>query len=1003
MVIGIIHLTDLHIGKLNTPTDGRINAIISAMQGDFKDCNSLYIVISGDIVNKGDGFFEAKTFLSKLTKGLVRFSENNNIKLIMVPGNHDCNFSRGNQVRDIILQSVHGVNLQGDNSVVDTCLEVQTDFWEFYQELNGNAPENKLVYQVKDKIDEEKTVCFNCYNTAWMSSKDEKVGKMFFPCDIIPSEITEDINTLTISVFHHPLNWFNPSTEPNNKRQFTQCLKNNSQILLYGHEHESEHVKTQDIESKDETLFIAGQALQNEKDNSSGFKTIRIDINTKNGIIKEYIWRKDLYTLPKEATTFAIDGNKRSEGKFVPTAATLITLDDLSLPLKFETRKNVKLSDIFVYPDLEKMSTREKRIDEVYNSKKIIKENIKLIGLEGDVQSGKTSLLNIFYLDFLKLGKYPILIEAKKLMSNNIEKVVKRCFEEQYKSNGSDFECFRQHNIEDKILLIDNLQDFTYNGATLVQVIKELNLSFGQIIFSTTTFFSFSSALNAEFENLAYYFIQPLGYKKRNELIEKYHILNESPLTVTDQLILEKTKFHFDQIQTVLGNQLIPAHPVYILSILQTLIYANSPNLEQTSLGYCYQSLLYVALVDKAKIRNDEVDAYFNFLSELAFSLYQTNDDSFTDEYFNEFYRLYSDRFIAKGLTRDKLLASNIIITSNENEYRFRYNYIFYFLISRKIVDLLGEDTGKQIVSTLCRNLANEKSANILIFTTHHSKDNYLIDEATLSLMLPYEHYIPVTLDTNDEYYVQIEEIIKEISSNIIEGNKNPNDERTKNLEKTDQLRTVYKSEAKNSTEIEKENEECNELIEEMVHALKSLEIVGQIIKNRKGSIDKSKLTTMIRELYNTAFRTITFFGEISKLTQDELITSLKNKIAEDDSRAIVEQKIGKFFQYMLFQQCLAVFSRIIYSVGNKDLKDIFIDVSKEMNTPAAKLVTFSILSNYDKIRVKDLKKIIQELDGNYVALSILKARVRAYVYNNHLDYKEKQQIASALNMKILT
>ena len=77
------------------------------------------------------------------------------------------------------------------------------------------------------------------------------------------------------------------------------------------------------------------------------------------------------------------------------------------------------------------------------------------------------------------------------------------------------------------------------------------------------------------------------------------------------------------------------------------------------------------------------------------------------------------------------LLNSNIIIEDEDGDYKFRYNYIFYFLVSRKLVDIIHTDKGKEIVRNLCNNLSNEKSANVLIFATHYTKDNFLIDEAT--------------------------------------------------------------------------------------------------------------------------------------------------------------------------------------------------------------------------------------------------------------------------------
>ncbi len=120
-------------------------------------------------------------------------------------------------------------------------------------------------------------------------------------------------------------------------------------------------------------------------------------------------------------------------------------------------------------------------------------------------------------------------------------------------------------------------------------------------------------------------------------------------------------------------------------------------------------------------MKNEDVDSIFNFLSELAFNLYETGNDSFSGQYLEDFYVLYSSKYITKGLVKiiEILLNSNIIIEDEDGDYKFRYNYIFYFLVSRKLVDIIHTDKGKEIVRNLCNNLSNEKSANVLIFATH--------------------------------------------------------------------------------------------------------------------------------------------------------------------------------------------------------------------------------------------------------------------------------------------
>ena len=76
----------------------------------------------------------------------------------------------------------------------------------------------------------------------------------------------------------------------------------------------------------------------------------------------------------------------------------------------------------------------------------------------------------------------------------------------------------------------------------------------------------------------------------------------------------------------------------------------------------------------------------------------------FQDMYLEDFYVLYSSKYITKGLVKiiEILLNSNIIIEDEDGDYKFRYNYIFYFLVSRKLVDIIHTDKGKEIVRNLC-------------------------------------------------------------------------------------------------------------------------------------------------------------------------------------------------------------------------------------------------------------------------------------------------------------
>src|SRR5699024_4407860 len=123
-----------------------------------------------------------------------------------------------------------------------------------------------------------------------------------------------------------------------------------------------------------------------------------------------------------------------------------------------------------------------------------------------------------------------------------------------------------------------------------------------------------------------------------------------------------------------------------------------------------------------------------------------------------------------------------------------------------------------------------DKYANILIFVAHHSKDSFLIDETILASMIPFDDIEPITLERNGSFNELIKDIIQEFKDDIIRSNTDPIQEREKSLESRDKLELQMKD---NTYEEDYQNMP-SEIIS-FYQAVRSLEIVGQIIKNRKG------------------------------------------------------------------------------------------------------------------------------------------------------------------------
>jgi predicted MPP superfamily phosphohydrolase len=993
--VGIIHLSDIHFSDKENIFETRWELFFRALKDDFSDCLFVYIVVSGDIANTGkeSEYNIATTYFKKLLEQLEKRYNSTQFNFVFIPGNHDCNFDLDTQARTNIVKNINYETIGNDESVFRVCLKTQSDFWNFYNVFN-KVPDNKIYFKIFDTISDKK-LCFHCFNTAWMSQKNENPGTLFFPVKHFDELKNKNEFDLNIAVLHHPLNWFNPNAPDNNKKEFQNLLEDISSLQIIGHEHENELRKTENIDRvTSQTVCVSGDVFQNQESTTkSGFQTFFINLNNNKVRLRRYHLEQDIYQKYSEKEIILSKKTKRVvelNDNFIEK------LNRISIPLIFSD-KQMKLSDIYVFPDLETLSSKsENVIDDFIDSEALLNNSqFKNCIFEGDSQIGKSSLLYMLFLKFYDNGFYPILLDGKDVISDNIDKIVQKAFKSEYTEDPISYEKFKQMNNDLRVLLIDDLHTSKLKNHTRNSAIKLFFDFFSRTLITIDTAYSIIPQVQAEFKDIYSFSIKSLGYKKKNDLIEKYFTLKDSQSLQPDQINLDRIKDTFDQLTQILGDKLIPSYPVFVLSIIQALEFQPF-NLNETSYGYCYQTLIHHAL-HNAGVSKDKIDSYINIITELAFHMFTMKTDSISEIDFETYYEEYRKKFIAPRFeTARNILLNSMVLKQDSGSFCFGYKYILYFLAAKKIAEIIESPEGKVIVKELYDNLHKEKNANILVLITHHTKNYFFMEESIHTLMLPFKNIQPITLEKHCSYYKLLEDVIKEIKQDVIEMNRDPSEERKRQLLNQDKLDRKM-----NQNNGEENVFDVNEKIIPFIQAFRSIEIIGQIIKNRKGSLEKVVLKKMLIELYNTGFRMIGYLGRMIKESKDELSLKIEEKISKNDTNQDIERKIYKFLQLISLLACLGVFSKLVHSIGVKEHREMYPDIAKIMDTPAAKIVSFSINSYYGKIDMTELDRLSKEFEGNVVALQILRARVKSYIYNNYVPYYDKQKIAGYLNMKI--
>ena len=994
MKIGILHLTDLHIQNDYFPE--RINKISKSLEYDIKQISHVYIVLSGDIANFGrkNEFEKAKELVSHLKTNLKESNKILQIELVVVPGNHDCCFDNEKKTRKSILNDCRTDIIEEEDYFIDA-MAVQNHFWDFTNELTKVKDSNLASYKIDFRPHLDFKVSFHCYNTSWLTEINEKQGNLIVP----ENKFLENENgEYIISVFHHPLDWLSANTKKNNKQRFEEHLIKTSNLVIYGHEHDKGKSKSI-IQQKQNVVFCGGKAFNITDIQDTGFSFYEINLTNKSIHIRTYGFKdEEHYLIDFEDTHEIIPKNKRS---FVINNEFEDKIAQLTIPLKHSKKDKLLLSDVFVYPDLEPL------IDDEYvqypNSSELVElfknnESSKIL-LEGADQSGKTALLFVLYKRLYELGYNPIYIRGEYCKETNLKKLLKKPLKEQY--NNDNLDLFFQQ--ERKVLLLDNIHKSELNPKYKKKLIDSLNENFDYIIVTSDSTYNSRNVTEeaTSFKDFKKFKVLPLGHEKRSELIEQWLMIGQDKLTVQEEAILAEVKLRFTEIDALIGNRLMPAYPVFILTLLQSLD-ENLQNFSQTSYANIYLVLIKAGLV-KEGIKDSELTSLLNILKELSYHLYENlKSSSFNNNQFEDFIINYSKRYFRhEKLTINKILTvlsnANILKLDDEN-YTFSYKYIYYFLVAQKISTEI--DKHQDTLYDLCNNIHLEINANILIFLSHHSKAQILIDNIVLTSQIPFENFAPLSLNKDDEFVKFISEFTNEIKHEIIEE-INPKDEVKKDLQRKDaQERRIQK------TETQDENDESILPAEaiEMNQAFRTVKIIGQIVKNQSGDFEKDKLINLVEAAYNTMFRFLGFYSEILVRDKDLLIESLvesirekesaRNKISRVDSNT-VEKAVKKMLQFISWRICVDSMSNLMFSVGTKGQNELFEKVNTNIDSTASKLVTFAIKTFYDKIDIKELTKLFEEVKDNYLAQCILREYIKRYLYTNFVERTKRDQIIS--------
>ena len=674
-------------------------------------------------------------------------------------------------------------------------------------------------------------------------------------------------------------------------------------------------------------------------------------------------------------------------------------LNDTEMLTKAHSQKeSVLLDDIFVCTELDKydyLRNYEEDISSDDLSQNIL-DHLKII-IVGEDQSGKTTLCKRLFKELRICNFIPVYVSDKDTnFSGKIENKISKSLREQYKDiTLTDID-------EERIIPI--IDDFHYSNDK-EKHIKFLTKYHHCIIIVDDVF-----GLNIKDETLISSFttfkIKELKPSLRYELVKKWISITDKNVGENYKDIDKNTKLINSTLGKSIGKGIMPAYPFFILStIVAYETFSMSLDQEITSQGYCYQAFIYYYL-RKHGVGNDEVDIYINFLTELASNIYTEKQEELNPDNFSLFMKSYMEKYNLP--IKPEILLENlrdIISEDSFKNYSFRYPYFYYFFVAKHLSEHIEDDEVMEEIKEIINNLHVDENAYIAVFLTHHSKNNRIVDEIEHNASCLFNKYKSVTL-TKDEIKFFDEKIDIIVETVLPPANNTPEKTRMEILNIQDEV-----EQHQNDVEQRDNIYEDDSFEIELRRAFKTVEVMGCIIKNRAGSLEKVRLEEIFMEAMNVHLRFLSYFFDIikSETAQKEIVDYIleRLKIIEEDEgwgkelRIDAQRKNARIiFWNMNFFTVFGNIYKIVHSLGSDKLTDIVNKVCDEVNTPASFMVKHGILMEYNKnIQIRELTKRISEKDCSEIAERATKLLVVNHCSLHQVNYQDRQRIKTLLEV----
>ncbi|HJU99047.1 MAG TPA: metallophosphoesterase [Burkholderiaceae bacterium] len=998
MKLNVIHISDIHFHSENDKAFSLAEKIASNCYVRSREADATLIAVTGDIAFSGQAaeYAAAEIFFSRIKKS-IESETKKPVYIIFCPGNHDCILKPVNEIRELIIDEIiKNPEKAKSDQYKNVCVFAQTEYFKFSTQLENPPADfrDQLWSEFNFKIG-EKDVRVSAINIAWMSRLPEQQGTLFFPLEDYKSQLST-ASDLRLVLLHQPFNW----QQQQSYHEMRNELRRSATAVLSGHEHYGCSGKIED-EKCGESLYFESEALgPHETDLHPSFATYLFDLNSKNVIVQRYSFDGNRFLENEISTVLPIPSSDNSINyTYSFTDSWKNDLNDPGANFIHPDKKNLVLDDIFVYPDIRNWEDSEPgKISNISSETLIDKiRNEFSCLIIGDERSGKTTLLYIYARELRASGLFPVYIKANEI--NNIRCAedmalrISRFMERQY----ADHKILSTIEKSKRVLLVDDIDRLKSGISSIPHFLEYSNLHFGSVVLTAAQSFEISSLASSSASELLQRFpkyeILRFGQKLRHRLIRKWCTLSQMS-TLQE---LDKRVHHIEGIiNMVIGKNLVPQLPIYLLILLQSSDQHQHGEIQNSGFSHYYQYLITKSL-GQVGVNADELNEYYNYLSHLTWFLHEKEVREINVSDFRRFNTDFSQKFSNVDFSdRLQKLTSARLVCQRGDFYSFAYPFVFYYFLGSYLSSKINKDEKiRSWVSDACKKLYRRENANAILFLTHHNNDPWIIESIADVVKNSFPEISPMSFNGDTEAVNKLVSEASEqvlVSTNITKNQENSREESDKIAAETDDMPDALPD----------ENGELD-FVAKFLLLFKTSEILGQVLKNYYGSLEKPFKNSLLKEVFDGPLRALGL--QISEISKDldgfvayiENVAFKNEKNLNVDERKKLARKVAVSFLGWLGT---SIVSSAAFYVASEKLRDDIAAVVEGNPTIAYRLIEMGTrLVRPGNLPIAEIEKLVRDIKDNHFAFQILQSLGVGHLYLFHTNISDKDKLCNLLKI----